>query len=97
MAYREGNDGIADCDFVPAWFTHECVHKDFCQCHLVGPRHQGWHHLGALYCNVVSRRHQLFEKHLVAPRLNGRFPLIAIRTLRTRKLQLGCLGLLCTS
>ena len=62
VVYQGGNDGISDCDLVPPWLPHECVHKGFCQCHLVGPRHQGWHHPGALYSNVISFRHQLFEK-----------------------------------
>ena len=30
VVYGEGNGGIGDCDFVPAWLTHECVHRDFC-------------------------------------------------------------------
>ena len=61
VVYRGGNDGTGDCDLVPAWLTHECVYKGFCQCNLVGPRYNDWHHLGALYSNIVSRRHQLFE------------------------------------
>ena len=62
VVYQEGNEAIGNCDLVLAWLSHVCVHKGFCQCHLVGSRHQGWHHPGALYSNVVSRRHQLFEK-----------------------------------
>ena len=62
VVYRGGNGGIGSGDFVPSWFAKECVHRSCCQCKLVGSRHQGWHHPGALYSNVVSRRRQLFEK-----------------------------------
>ena len=52
VVYREGNDGIGDCDPVPAWLAHECVHRDFCQCHLVGSRHQNCIILA--HCVVMS-------------------------------------------
>ena len=63
VVYKEGNGGIGNGDPVPSWFTQECVHKDCCQCNLVGLRHQGWHHPGTLYSNVISRRHQLVERN----------------------------------
>lgn len=44
VVYKGGNDGVGDGDPALAWLIHECVHKGFCQCHLVGSRHQGWHH-----------------------------------------------------
>ena len=63
LVYQEGNEATRVCDPIPAWLTKECVYTDFCQCHIVGPRFDGRHHpvayLGALYSNVVSRRHQL--------------------------------------
>ena len=73
VVYREGDDDIGDCDLVPAWLTHECVHKDFCQCHLVS-RRRDWHHPGALYSNVVSRRHQMFEEHCGCSHVQWPFP-----------------------
>ena len=39
VVYQEGSGGIVGSDFLPAWLTRECVHKDVCQCRLVGPRH----------------------------------------------------------
>ena len=72
MVYREGNDGIGDYDPVPVWLTHECVHKDFCQCQLVGTK--DLYHPGALYNNVVSRRHQLFEEHCGCSHVLWPFP-----------------------
>ena len=50
------------CDLIPSWLTRDCVYKDFCQCHIVGPRLDGRQHLvaypGELYSNVVGRHHQ---------------------------------------
>lgn len=62
MVYTEGGGSTGDGDFVPACLAGVCVHKDLCQCDVVGLRHQGWHHVGALCSNVVSRRHQFFER-----------------------------------
>ena len=65
--YREGAEEHVHsspplgADPVPGWLEHECVYNHFCKCNLVGPRHPDWHHLGALYSNVVSRRRQLFK------------------------------------
>ena len=48
------------------------VCKGFCRCNLVSenskgevrfPEHQGWHSLGALCSNMLSRRHQFFENN----------------------------------
>ena len=75
VVYREGNAAIGDCDPVPAWLNRECVHKDFCQCHLVGSRHHGWHHPGALCSNDVSRRHRLFEKRCGCSQVEWPFPI----------------------
>ena len=75
VVYREGNEGIGDGVFVPAWFTHACVHRDFCRCHLVGSRPQGWHHPGALYSNVVSRLHQLFERRCGCSHVHLPYPI----------------------
>ena len=79
VAYREGNGGIGSSDLVPAWLTHECVHKGFCQCRLVGSRHRGWHYPGALYSNVVSRRRRSFERRCGYSHANGPFPRGCIR------------------
>ena len=27
VVHREGDDGIGDCDLLPAWLTHACVYK----------------------------------------------------------------------
>ena len=75
VVYQEGNTAISNCDPVPMWFTRECVHKGFCQCHLVGPRHQGWHHPDALCSHVVSRRHQSFEKRCGSSQVGWQFPI----------------------
>ena len=64
VVYQDGNEATSDCDLLPAWLAHECVYKGFCQCQLVGLSPHGWHHPGALYSNIVSRRRQLFEKTL---------------------------------
>ena len=73
MVYKEGNDASGSCDPVPSWLTRECVYKDFCQCNVVGPHHHDWHHLGALYNNVVNRRHQLFESRCGCSQIESEF------------------------
>ena len=73
VVYQEGNEATSVCDPVPLWFTHERVHKDLCQCPLVGPCPQGWHRRGALYSNVVGRRHQLFEKRCGCSQVEWQF------------------------
>ena len=74
VVYREGNDGISDIDLAPAWLTHECVYKDFCQCHLVGSSHKDWHRPGSLNSNVVGRRRRLFEKQCGCSHVQWSFP-----------------------
>ena len=74
MVYKEGCDGIVGSDPVPAWLRRECVHKDFCQCNLVGPRHPNRHYPGSLYSNVISRRHQLFENRCGCSHTQWPFP-----------------------
>ena len=61
VVYKEGLDGIRGGDPVPAWLLRECVYKNICQCHLVGSRRLGWHRKGALYSNVASVCHQMYE------------------------------------
>ena len=63
VVYPDGSESNGGGDLVPAWLSGECVYQGFCHCNMVSLRHQGWHHLGALYSNIVSRRHQLFEGH----------------------------------
>ena len=75
VAYQEGNMAISNCDPVPGWFVQECVYEDFCQCHVLGSRSQGWHRPGALYSNVVCRRFQLFERHCDCSHDGLQFPL----------------------
>ena len=74
VVYQEGNDGIIGSDLVPPWLTRECVHRDFCQCHLVSVRHPDWHYPGSLHSNVVSRRHQLFERSCGCSQVPWPFP-----------------------
>ena len=62
VVYQEGDVATDYCDLVPGWFTHECVYRDFCQCHLLGDNYQGWCRPCALYSNVVCRRFQLFGR-----------------------------------
>ena len=86
MVYQEGNEATRVCDPVPLWLTHDCVHKDFCQCHLVGPHPQGWHHPGALYSNVVSRRHQLFERRCGCSQVEWQFPSGCAKNIKNREI-----------
>ena len=81
--YREGKEAISKCDPVPSWLTRECVCKDFCQCHVVGPHPHDWHHLGALCSNVVSRRHQLFERRCGCSEVEWQFPSGCIKNTKT--------------
>ena len=75
VVYQEGSEGICDGNPVPSWLLGECVYKDFCQCNLVSRRHQGWHHPGALYSNMISRRHELFEGHCGQSNIQRPFPI----------------------
>ena len=74
VVYQEGNEATSKCDPVPSWLTRECVYKDVCQCHVVGPHLHDWHHPGALYSNVVSRRHQLFDRRCGCSQVGYEFP-----------------------
>ena len=86
MAYQEGNKATTVCDPVPLRLTYECVHTYFCLCHLVGPHPQGWHHLGALYSNVVSRRHQLVEKRCGCSQVEWQFLSGCIKNIKDQEM-----------
>ena len=73
-SFSGGSEGIGGGDLVPAWFSEECVYKDFCQCNLVSRRHPGWHHPGTLYSNIISRRHQLFDGRCGCSQVEWSFP-----------------------
>ena len=68
------SNAASKCDPVPSWLARDCVYKDFCQCHVVGPHLHDWHHPGALYSNVVSRRHQLFDGRCGCSQVESEFP-----------------------
>ena len=74
VVHLEGNEATSNCDPVPSWLTRECVYKDFCQGHVVGPHPHDWHHPGALYSNVVSRRHQLSDRRCGCSQVEYEFP-----------------------
>ena len=74
MVYTGSSDGVGNGDPVLAGLIHECVHKDLCQCHSVGSRYQGWHHPEALCSNIVSRRHQSFERRCGYSHVQWPFP-----------------------
>ena len=74
VVYQEGSEISGGRDPVPPWLAGECVYRDFCQCNLVGRRHQGWHHPGALYSNIICRRHQLFEGRCGCSKVEWEFP-----------------------
>ena len=80
MVYREGKEEYprlgapVGVDPVPGWLEQGCAYNDFCQCNLVGARHPDWHHPGALYSNVVNRRHQLFKNQCGCSHILWSFP-----------------------
>ena len=53
VVFTGGRSGIRYVDPIPAWLERERVYHHLCQCHLLGPRHAGWHRHGSLYSNVV--------------------------------------------
>ena len=64
VVFTEGKYGTLCVDLVPVWLKRGCVYLGFCQCHLVGLQHIGWHRHGSLYSNVISHGYQTFEGHI---------------------------------
>ena len=86
VVYQEGKMANSNCDLAPGWLTHECVYRDFCQCHLLDYISDDWHRPVSLYSNVVCRRFPLFERPCGCSHDNWRFPLGCGRNIKNREI-----------